>query len=144
MRLRLRQGFTRETVLGNSPEYRDLPLSEGWLTPADLLCVLDDLYTYDVLLNGDDADDADESEPVWTTHSSSYKLVLTQEALAMVLIIIGVGCHARSRPKRHLDDGSDVEMHGTTGLDEASSPANVGPYDMSPNDAHIRAGHREV
>ena len=43
-------GFTKELLLGTSdPELAALPLSDGWLTPADLLCVLDDIYTYDVI-----------------------------------------------------------------------------------------------
>ena len=29
------------------------PLSEGWLTPADLLCVLDDTYTFDVIVDAE-------------------------------------------------------------------------------------------
>ena len=35
-------GFTAADVLGTSnPELNALPLSSGWLTPADYLCVLD-------------------------------------------------------------------------------------------------------
>ena len=28
-------------------------MSEGWLTPADLLCVLDDTYTFDVMVDAE-------------------------------------------------------------------------------------------
>jgi len=125
-------GFTAEAVLGTSSEYRDLPLSEGWLTPADLLCVLDDLYTYDVLL--DDDDDSGWSQHARSTDSSSYKLVLVQEALAMALVVVGVSCVAKRKRLGGVVAGA--EMHG----EEVSSHGNVGPYDMSPNDAHIRAG----
>ena len=45
--------ITKELLLGTSnPEYASLPLSDGWLTPSDVLCVLDDIYTYDVLTEG--------------------------------------------------------------------------------------------
>ena len=54
-------------LLGTSDaELNALPLSEGWLTPADLLCVLDDIYTYDVLL---------EAEAGTYTEDSAWSIV---------------------------------------------------------------------
>ena len=43
-------GFTKELLLGTSdPDMNSLPLGAGWLSNADLLCVIDDIYTFDVI-----------------------------------------------------------------------------------------------
>lgn len=49
-------GFTKEILLGTADESLNaLPLSgddHGWVTNEDLLCVLDDVYTFDVISEG--------------------------------------------------------------------------------------------
>ena len=48
-------GFTKELLLGTSDAEVDaLPISDGWLTSEDLLCVIDDLYTFDAILEQDE------------------------------------------------------------------------------------------
>ena len=128
-------GFTTESVLGTSPEYGDLPLSEGWLTPADLLCVLDDLYTYDVLLDDDNGVDDDDDESYQRARRSRRLVTL----VTLMLAVVGALYVARWH-RRHSGVVAGAEMHGAAvPKEEGVVPA----YDMSPNDAHICAEEQQ-
>jgi len=134
-------GFTAADVLGTSDgELNALPLSSGWLTPADYLCVLDGVFTYDVIVDAEEAAaDAVALASAWASAPAApvslvlMPLLLISAALA-TRFAYSLGTRARSRAQ-----GRWTEEKGSlAALDRAPRDDHVG-YDLGENDAAATA-----
>ena len=95
-------GFTKELLLGTTDaELNALPLSDGWLTNEDLLCVIDDLYTFDVILeedekaakggDGDGDDDDDDAKAQAKSKKKPKRAAVPSAASAEVVTLPTAG-----------------------------------------------------
>ena len=122
-------GFTKELLLGTSnPEYASLPLSDGWLTPADLLCVLDDIYTYDVLTEGEEGGGEEGGALLL------FEAAVWVAACALTASYLMRKIERKKQRRRAGASGVDGEAVGSEEDDLAT-----GRWDTSPNDAHVAA-----
>ena len=97
-------GFNKALVLGNmsDPDIASLPISDGWLTSEDLLCVIDDLYTFDVIdsasfsLSATQRSDA-ESSPSCPLQQLSLASSAVYAGLGMATVLLAVTVSRSSR-----------------------------------------------
>ena len=116
-------GFSRELLLGTAdPELNALPLTSGWLTPADVICVLDDIYTYDVLLEAEAA----------AQEGKEHGLTLIASFFFASVTSVSVGLQVRACLRRR-------EVRSRYGLKMVGDEPATGGYDMRANPASLAA-----
>lgn len=140
-------GFTKEDIIGTSDqELTSLPLSEGWLTPSDLFCVLDDIYTYDVIEAEKAAAptatrvEATPAGDVFPSDVSRDGRLYSQFFEGTVLgIVATISLCLILRSLRRAQKWRHLQKVDSQGTDLRMMETSVAGYDVRANDAALRA-----
>ena len=76
----------------------------------------------------------DDDNTIKSHEASSRQSLIILLVLALILTVVGTESVVRWR-QRHSGEAGGAKMHGKSMAQDEEA------YDMSPNDAHVRAGH---